>query len=301
MRVFVVGATGFLGQAITTHLVARGDRVIALCRNPARAAAQLPRGVEILEGEPASSGDAPPWGARLAECDAVLNLGGEPVIGRWTEAKRAAIRRSRVDATQRLVTEMLRSSKTMTLVNASAIGYYGDSDQPLDEGAPRGSGFLAEVCGDWEAAALAATPRHRVVCLRIGVVLGRGGGALAQMLPAFRAFVGGPVGSGKQWVSFIHLDDLVRLVLAALDDARYAGPINATAPHPVTMKQLASAIGRALGRPSWLPAPGLALRALFGEAASVLLGGQRVLPRRAEELGFVFEAPTVEEALRRSL
>lgn len=287
MRIFVTGATGFVGPAVVEALVARGDFVVALCRDRAKAAARLPASVELVADL-----------ASLPTCDAVVNLAGETVMGRWTESKKAAIRASRGPATQRLVAAMLQCNKKMTLVHASAVGYYGDGDEPVDERAPRGAGFLAEVCEEGEAAALAASPPHRVVPLRIGVVLGKGGGVMKSMAPAFRAFVGGPVGSGKQWVSFVALSDLVRLVLFVLDHEACSGPINATAPQPVTMRQLTDAMGAVLGRPSWLPAPSFAIKALFGEAASVILGGQRVLPTKAEGLGFRFELPTVDAALR---
>lgn len=295
MRVFVTGATGFVGKAVVAELLDRGDAVVALVRNPDAARKQLPPKVELVTASDAG------FAAALATCDGVVNLAGEPVIGRWTDRKREAIRESRIDATNRLVDAMLQCSKKMVLVSASAVGYYGDSSETLDENAPAGTGFLAEVCVDWEKAAQRAAPTHRVAIVRIGVVLGKDGGALQQMLPAFKAFVGGPVGSGHQWVSFIQLADLVALIVHALDHETYSGPLNATAPNPVTGKQLADAIGRALGRPSWLQAPSFALRAVFGEAASVLLGGQKVLPKRALALGFQFQSPTVDDALRRSV
>ncbi len=290
MRIFVTGATGFVGSALVEALVARGDTVVAMSRDRDKAAKLLPATVEIVADL-----------ASLSSCDAVVNLAGETVMGRWTESKKAAIRASRGLATERLAAAMLQCSKKLTLVHASAVGYYGDGDAAVDEEAPRGAGFLAEVCQEGEAAALTAAPAHRVVPLRIGVVLGRGGGVMKSMTPAFRAFVGGPVGSGKQWVSFIALSDLVRLVLFVLDHEACSGPINATAPQPVTMKQLTDAMGAVLGRPSWLPAPSFAIKALFGEAASAILGGQRVLPTKAERLGFRFELPTVEAALRAAI
>jgi uncharacterized protein (TIGR01777 family) len=237
----------------------------------------------------------------LEESDAVINLAGEPVAaGRWTTDRKAAMRSSRVGTTTALVAALsqLRHRPTV-LVSASAIGYYGPrGDEPLTEEAASGTGFLAELCRDWEAAARAAEPLGiRVVLPRIGVVLGPGG-ALAKMLPAFRMGLGGPIGRGTQWMSWIHRDDLIELLLAVLtQDLR--GPINATAPQPVTNREFSRALGRALHRPTWARVPGLVLRILFGQMAEeLLLTGQRVVPRRAEAMGFRFQYPTLEEALR---
>jgi uncharacterized protein (TIGR01777 family) len=295
MRVFVTGATGLIGRRVIARLLARGDAVRALTRSPVSAQGRLPPGVELVTGDVVMPGK---WVTRLSDCDAVLHLAGEPIVGkRWTRAVKARIRSSRVDGTSNLAVA-LSGSDARVLVSASAVGYYGDGSAPVDEEGPPGSDFLAELCNQWEQAALgAATARRRVTRVRIGVVLDRHEGALAKMVPAFRAFAGGPVGHGRQWISWIHHQDMTELLLLALDDERTAGALNATAPAPVTMRELAHAIGKALGRPSWLPAPALALRALFGEGAEALLSGQNVLPKRALALGYKFKFPSLAEAL----
>ena len=287
MRIAVTGATGFIGRRLVERLLARGDDVVVVTRDADRARPLLPSSVGLVG-----------WDEPIADVDAGMHLAGDPVVGRWSADKKERIRSSRVDGTNRFV-KALHKSRARVLVSASAVGFYGPhGDEELDEDSPPGRDFLAEVCQAWEASAQTfAGVARRAVMIRTGVVLGKGGGALAKMVTPFRAFGGGPVGSGKQWTSWIHLDDLISLYLFALDDARCTGPINGTAPNPVTMKELAAALGRALHRPSWLPVPQLAVRALFGEGATVLLDGQRVLPRRALSLGFSFAFPTVDAAL----
>jgi hypothetical protein len=288
MRIAVTGATGFIGRAIVERLLARGDDVLAITRDVDRARPHLPSSVGLAAWE----------GLQVAEIDAAIHLAGDPVVGRWSETKKQAIRASRVDGTRRLVAA-LHKSRARVLVSSSAVGYYGPhGDEELDEDSPAGKDFLAEVCQAWEAEAQAFSGvARRTVCVRTGVVLGKGGGALAKMVTPFKLFGGGPVGSGKQWTSWIHLHDLVSLFLFALDDARAQGAINATAPNPCTMKELAAALGRALHRPSWLPVPAAAVRAMFGEGATVLLDGQRVLPRRAQALGFQFRFADLDQAM----
>jgi uncharacterized protein (TIGR01777 family) len=295
MRVFVTGATGFIGRRLVERLSARGDDVVALARDRARAGARLPASVAVAAGDIVERG---PWLDEAAACDAIVHLAGEPVVGvRWTDARKALMRESRVAGT-RNVAAALRAGRARVLVSASAVGYYGAGDAPVDEASPPGGDFLARLACDWEAeAARAGDGDHRVTCVRLGIVLGGEGGVLSRMAPAFRAFVGGPVGSGAQWVSWIHRDDVIGLVELALGDARAAGPLNAVAPEPVTMRELAAGLGRALGRPSWLPAPAFALRALFGEGAGPILTGQRVVPRRALELGYRFRFPSLASAL----
>ena len=295
MRVFVTGATGLIGRQVIARLLTRGDEVRALTRSPATARGRLPGSVELVAGDVVVPGK---WVTRLYDCDAVVHLAGEPIVGkRWTREVKARIRGSRVDGTSNLAAA-LGGSDARVLVSASAVGYYGSGSEPVDEDSPPGNDFLAELCNRWEQAALgAATARRRVTRVRIGVVLDRHDGALAKMVPAFRAFAGGPVGNGRQWISWIHHEDMVNLLVLALDDGRCDGALNATAPAPVTMRDLARAIGQALGRPSWLPAPALALRALFGEGAEALLSGQNVVPKRALELGFKFKFPSLAAAL----
>ncbi|HZY03166.1 MAG TPA: TIGR01777 family oxidoreductase [Anaeromyxobacteraceae bacterium] len=293
MRVLVTGATGLIGRVLCRALVEEGHAVQALTRQEAPRG--LPPGVELVRGDPAAPGR---WQEVLAGCDACLNLAGEPVAGgRWTEARKRAIRDSRVLATHN-VAAVVADRGPSVLVNGSAVGYYGPrGDEELDEAAPPGSDFLARTCLEWEGAAAPAAKRARVVLLRTGIVLAREGGALRQMALPFRLFAGGPIGDGSFWQSWIHLADEVGLAAWTLREERAAGPVNATAPAPARNRDLARALGRALNRPSFLPAPALAVRALLGEMAEVVLTGQRVLPVKALELGYRFRFPDLEGAL----
>jgi len=294
VRVFVTGATGLVGRALVPALAARGDEVLALSRRPAPEG--LPPRVRAVQGDPARPGA---WQEALATCDACVNLAGEPVAGgRWTEARKRAIRESRIEAT-RNVAAVVAARGPRVLVSGSAIGYYGSrGDEALDESSRPGDDFLGRTCVEWEAAADAASPRARVVKVRTGIVLAREGGALPKLVLPFRMLAGGPVGDGSFWQSWIHLADEVGLLLLALDDARAEGPLDATAPEPVRNRDLARAIGRVLRRPSLLPTPPLALRVALGEMADVVLASQRVLPAKALALGYRFRFPTIEPALR---
>jgi hypothetical protein len=296
--VLLTGGTGFVGRSLIERLLERGDRVTVLTRDPDRARGRLPRGASAVAWDPEREG---PWFAEVERATAIVHLAGEPVAQRWTPEARRAIEQSRVAST-RLVVEAIGRARTRpeVLVNASAIGFYGarPPSEALDERSSRGEGFLADVVERWEAEAKRAEAHGvRSVELRIGVVLGEGGGALEKMLLPFKMFAGGPVGSGDQVLSWIHRDDVVGLVELALDDTRARGPLNAVAPHPATMREMAAAIGKVLRRPSWLSAPSFAVRALMGEAADVVLTGQRVLPARALELGYVFRYPDLVPAL----
>lgn len=300
MRVTLTGATGLIGAAVVQRLRDRGDDVCVLSRDPASAGKAL--GVQALSWDPLE-GPAP--SAALEGRDGVIHLAGENVAQRWSDRTRRAIRDSRVLGTRNLVSGLRDTGpeRPAVLVSASAVGYYGSrGDEVLTEDAPPGEGFLPEVCRAWEAAATEAEGLGmRVVRVRTGVVLDASGGALAKMLPPFRAGVGGPVAGGRQWVPWIHRDDEVSLLIAALDDATWSGPVNATAPEPVTNRELSRALGRALGRPSVLPVPGLAVRALYGDMAEIVTGGQRAVPAQAREHGFRFAFEDVEAALRDAL
>jgi uncharacterized protein (TIGR01777 family) len=299
MKVAVTGATGLIGSALVAALKGRGDDITALSRDPGRAAAQL--GVSAVAWEPAS-GPAP--AAALAGHDAVVNLAGANIAQRWSTKAKEAIRTSRIDGTRNLV-EGLRAAdpRPRVLVSASGVGYYGPrGDELVDESGAAGSDFLAKICDDWEAAADEARALGmRVVRLRTGVVLAKEGGALAKMLPPFRAGVGGPVAGGRQWVPWVHLDDVVAMYMAASDDDRWTGPVNAAAPEPVTNAELSKALGRAIHRPAVLPVPAIALKILYGEMSQVVTTGQRAVPARAQELGYGFRHSDLDEALGAAL
>jgi uncharacterized protein len=299
-RIAVTGATGAIGSAVVAALLDRGDQVVALSRDQGRARSALSEAVEIVVW--ADPTGAPPPGDALRGTDGVVHLLGEPVAQRWSDQAKTRIRDSRVKST-RLLTQALEElpaqERPGVLVSQSATGFYGPSDAgELDEKAPAGSDFLAEVVTEWEREAQAAESLMRVVRTRTGVVLSPSGGALAQMLPFFRLGLGGPVAGGHQYVSWIHLEDTVAALLFCLDRESADGAVNLTAPNPVTNAELTRALGHALGRPAVLPVPALALRLLYGEMAQIVTTGQRVIPRRLEQLHFSFRHPLIEPALR---
>ncbi len=303
MRVTLTGATGLIGSAVLAALRDRDDEIIVLSRDPDRARDKLGAEVQTLRWDPLS-GPAP--AQALAGCDAVVNLAGEPIAQRWSEPVKRAIRDSRVMGTRNLVEGLgglAAEARPSLLVNSSAIGYYGaHGAEPIDEEAPAGADFLAQVCAAWEAEARAvASLGIRSVQVRTGVVLDRSGGALAKMLPPFRLGIGGPVAGGRQFVAWIHRDDLVGIMLAALDDERWSGPVNATAPEPVSNRVLSLALGHELHRPALLPVPALVLRALYGEMAEIVTTGVRAVPAKALVLGYEFAHPSLDEALHTAL
>jgi uncharacterized protein (TIGR01777 family) len=299
-RIVVTGATGTIGSAVCLELLARGDLPVAISRDPARSAGKLPGDVEWRAWPDPLV--APPPTPALAGADGVIHLLGEPVSQRWTSAAKQRIRDSRLLSTRMLVAALLdlpESQRPAVLVCQSATGYYGPHGaEELDENAPAGDDFLARVVSAWEHEALGAASSCRVAMTRTGVVLSPSGGALAKMLPFFRAGVGGPVAGGHQYVPWIHIDDLVGALLFCLDNTAAGGPLNATAPRPVQNSELSKALGRALHRPAVLPVPALALKALYGEMAEIVTTGQRALPRRLMELGFSFRHEEIEPALR---
>ncbi|HEV3046841.1 MAG TPA: TIGR01777 family oxidoreductase [Solirubrobacteraceae bacterium] len=305
LRVTVTGASGLIGGALVRALRERAAQVTVLARDPerSRALADL-RAAGEIEAVAWQPQDEPAPASALDRRDAVIHLAGEPVAQRWSARARRAIRESRVRGTANLVAGIAAAEAApRALISSSAIGYYGaHGEEPLDEDAPAGSDFLARVCAEWEAAAMRAREHGvRVVAVRTGVVLDRGGGALAKMLPAFRLGLGGPVAGGRQYVSWIHTSDVVGMMLAALEDERWGGPVNATAPDPVTNRDFSKALGRVLSRPALAPVPGLALRALYGSMAEIVTGGARVLPAKALVLGYEFAHPQLEPALRAAL
>jgi uncharacterized protein len=297
MKIAIAGATGFVGSRLVEQLQAEGHLVTILTRNPQQASNRFPQ-AQVVSYNPLKSGE---WQASICGCDAVINLAGEPIAEkRWTSAQKRTILESRQIGTQKIVEAInLAAVKPQVLINASAIGYYGTSEtDKFDENSLAGSDFLAEVCTAWETAAQAVTTNGtRLVILRFGIVLGENGGALGKMLTPFSAFVGGPIGSGKQWFSWIHRDDVVKLIVAAINDPQMQGAYNATAPHPVTMAEFAHTLGTVMSRPSWLPVPNFAIEALLGEGAIVVLQGQQVIPTKTLDRGFDFTYPTLKPAL----
>lgn len=299
MKITVTGATGLIGSRLVAALKARGDEVTVLTRDPSRATETL--GVAAVRWQPM---EEPAPAEALDGRDGVIHLAGENVAQRWSSVAKAGIRESRVLGTRNLVAGLRAVDPgPEVLVCGSAVGYYGArGDERLDESAAPGSGFLAQVVQAWEQEAdAAAAAGMRVVKVRTGVVLDASGGALAKMLPPFKAGVGGPVAGGRQYVPWIHMDDLVGIILAAVDHAQWSGPVNAAAPEPVTNHELSKALGRALRRPAVAPVPGVAMKLLYGEMAEIVTTGQRAVPARALELGYEFSHPDLDEALRSTL
>ncbi len=301
MKVAIAGATGFVGSRLVERLHSEGHSVLVLARDSERARRIFPASaypnLEIVGYSPAESGD---WQHSIGGCDGVVNLAGVPIAEeRWTAARQQAILDSRKLTTAKLVETIANANpKPSVFVSASAIGYYGTSETAeFEENSPGGDDFLAAVCKEWESAAeKVKNTGTRLVILRLGIVLGMGG-ALAKMLPAFRLFAGGPIGTGKQWFSWIHRDDVVNLILYALQNPQVEGVLNATAPHPVRMNELCETLGEVLQRPSWLPVPSFALELLLGDGAKVVLEGQQVLPKRTLVSGFQYEYPQLRSAI----
>jgi uncharacterized protein (TIGR01777 family) len=293
MKITLTGGSGFIGRRLMKTMAANGHTVHILSRH---AGTNLPPGVKLsvwdaLKGEPPA--DA------LEGADAVINLAGEPVAQKWSAAAKQKIRDSRIGGTQRLIQALSTiSQRPSVLVSASAIGIYGSrGDEALTEASAPGAGFLAEVCQEWEKEAdMAESLGMRVAKIRIGIVLDKNGGALAKMLPAFRNFAGGRLASGKQWMSWIHLQDLGGLLKYAVESP-VRGVLNGTAPNPVTNAEFTKKLAAALHRPALLPVPAMALRAIFGEMSEVLVTGQRVLPKAAQAAGFQFQYPELGPAL----
>ncbi|MFL5908778.1 MAG: TIGR01777 family oxidoreductase [Solirubrobacterales bacterium] len=301
MRVLVTGASGLIGSALCDALLARGDEVVGLTRDPIKARPKNPT-VHWHAWEPTTE---PPPPEALDQVDAVVNLVGEEINQRLTDKAKVRIRESRLLGTRNLLQGIQASpTEPSVFVGQSAIGYYGDRGaQVLDEESAPGEGFTAEIPVDWEAAEREAEDVvDRVVIFRTGLVLTKEGGLLKQLLLPFRLGVGGPIAGGEQFMSWIHVDDEVGLILWALDDHSVWGIINATAPNPVTNREFSKALGRALRRPAVFPVPKLAVTAMRGrELADAVAGGARVLPRRALDLGYEFRHPEIDEALRSAL
>lgn len=308
LRVVVSGGTGLIGRPLTAALLERGHTVQVLTRDPARAAGALPPGARAVGWDPGGAADGGMDGA-VQDADVVVNLAGASIAsGRWSTGRKEALRSSRLQATNTLVRSMGAAAeraggggKARALVSSSAIGYYGDrGEEMLAEASAPGTDFLAGLCVEWEAAARGAERfGARVALVRTGIVLAREGGALPPLAMPFRFFVGGPLGSGRQWYSWVHQRDVVGLYVHAVEGTQVSGPLNATAALPVRQADLARAIGAVLGRPSVVPAPAFALRVIVGEMAdALLLASQRVLPTASEASGYRFVYRDVHEALR---
>lgn len=301
MKVAITGATGFVGSRLVERLHAQGNQILVFSRNPAKAKQVFPANtypnLEIIAYTPTESGS---WQQSIAGCDAVVNLSGEPIAEkRWTPEQKQTILNSRKLGTQKIVEAINQANrKPAVLVNSSAIGYYGTSETAaFDETSSAGNDFLSTVCKEWETEAQKVKDSGtRLVIVRTGIVLGMGG-ALAKMLPPFKMFAGGPIGSGRQWFSWIHRDDLVNLILFALSHPEIEGVLNGTAPNPVRMNELAQTLGEVLNRPSWLPVPSFVLEGLLGDGAQVVLEGQQVLPKRTLSQRFEYQYSTLKPAL----
>lgn len=289
-----------MGSTLCRRLLEQGNTVTLLSRSPAPR--KLPANKFWVTWQPGSSGS---WEQEIDGADAVINLAGESIVARrWTEEQKERIRASRVYSSRSIVDAIRKAGvKPKLLLNASAVGIYGfHGNETLTEHDIAGRDFLSRVCAEWENEAKKAEDHGvRVVLLRTGIVLGYGGGALAKMLLPFKCFVGGPLGDGKQWMSWIQMEDEVGLILHLLSNSSARGAVNATAPNPVTMKEFCHTLGRLLKRPSWLPVPAFALRFLLGEMADMLLSGQRVLPAKARQLGYSFKYQSLSEALAATL
>ncbi|AUC61053.1 Cell division inhibitor [Cyanobacterium sp. HL-69] len=301
MKIAITGATGFVGKELVKKL-AVNHQIVVLTRNVDKARSVFPSNLqsnlEYVSYTPKQSGD---WQKQLDGCDGVVNLAGAPIAERWNPSYKQEIFDSRQLGTRNIV-EGIESceQKPSFLINASAIGFYGTSEtDTYTEISPAGDDFLAKVCVAWEEEAQKVKEADvRLVIFRLGIVLGDGG-ALAKMIPPFKIFAGGPIGEGKQWFSWVHIDDLVNLLVKAIADSSIEGTFNATAPYPVTMTQLCSTLGEVMNRPSWLPVPGFALELLLGDGAKVVLEGQKVLPEKTmETMGYNFQYADLKPALK---
>ena len=296
MEVFITGGTGFVGSNLVSRLRAHGHSVTVLSRSKA-AVDRFGEGTSVVQGDPTQPGS---WQESVKGHDCIINLAGTSLFSRWTPERKREIRDSRISTTRNLVDAIEPAGeRAVTLFSTSAVGYYGFcGDEELTEKSPPGDDFLARIAIEWETEALKAEEKGvRVVVTRFGIILGERGGALSQMISIFRKYLGGPLGSGNQWFSWIHMDDLLGAFSFLMDQREISGPVNLTSPNPIRNRDLAKAIGKALRRPSFLPAPGFMLRLILGEFGSVLLRGQRVIPKKLLDNGYVFLYPEIDGAL----
>ena len=297
MKILITGGTGFVGTQLTFRLIQDGHQVTILTRS-LKGTKGSSLGISYLEGDPTKKG---PWQGAIKDRDAVINLAGASIFSKWTDEHKKALRESRVNTTQNIVEGIAsHPERPFTLFSTSAVGYYGFcGDEELTEESPQGDDFLARMALEWEGEALKAREKGaRVVITRFGIVMGEKGGALSQMIPLFKKYVGGPIGSGKQWFSWVHIKDLAEAFVFLLKHPEISGAVNVCSPNPVRNKDLAKALGKALHRPSFIQAPAFIVKLVLGEFGSVILEGQRVIPKRLLENGFVFQYPDIEKALQ---
>jgi uncharacterized protein (TIGR01777 family) len=299
MKVFITGGTGFVGKFLSRELISKGHDLTILTRRE-KPPASLPSGIHFVTGDPKEEG---PWMAEVAQHDWIINLAGASIFGKWTEATKKMLYDSRILTTRNLVTALAGGDRHQLFCSTSAPGYYGPrGDEELTEASAPGQDFLARLAQDWEAeAAKAQDLGIRTVITRFGIVLGQGGGMLEQLVPLFKSFVGGPVGSGEQWLSWVHQMDLARAFLFLPEHPDLAGPVNFTSPNPVRNRNFAKALGQALGRPAFMPAPAFMMRLMLGELADVVLTGQKILPQKLTAAGFEFLYPVIDQALQHLL
>ena len=298
MKVFITGGTGFVGTTLTQKLAQEGHEVTVLTRSLKGHQAALPE-ISYVEGDPTRKG---PWQEKVAEQDVVINLAGASIFMRWSDAAKKLIWDSRIQTTKHLVEALSgRKDKEIHLFSTSAVGYYGfHEDEVLDESSPSGEGFLAALSREWEAAAVKAKDYGvHVTLMRFGIVLGRRGGALQQMIAPFKWWMGSPLGSGSQWLSWVHEQDLVNIFLYLIKQKKIPGAVNCTAPNPVTNRELTQFLGEVLAKPTFMPAvPGFVMGLVLGEFGSVLLKGQRVVPKKLLDAGFRFSFADLKSALK---
>jgi uncharacterized protein (TIGR01777 family) len=297
MKILITGGTGFVGTQLTSRLIQDRHEMTILTRSLKGAKGGSP-GISYLEGDPTKKGA---WQEAIKNHDVIINLAGASIFAKWNHEYKRVLRESRVSTTRNIVEGVPSDpSKKITLFSTSAVGYYGFcGDQELTEESPQGEDFLAQMALEWEGEALKARDKGaRVVITRFGIVMGEKGGALSQMIPLFKKYIGGPIGSGKQWFSWIHIKDLAEAFAFLLKHPEILGPVNVCSPNPVRNKDLAKALGKALHKPSFMPAPGFMIKLVLGEFGSVILEGQKVIPKKLLENGFVFQYVDIHKALQ---